>query len=57
MALDQVPTDEQNLQISEGTPGTLAIDLGSTTTVVAFQAREAKQPELLNLESICRQPG
>ncbi len=57
MALDQVPTDEQNLQISDGVPGTLAIDLGSTTTVVAFQAREAKQPDLLNLDAICRDPG
>ena len=57
MALDQVPTVEQNLQISAGIPGTLAIDLGSTTTVVAFQAREGTQPELLNLEAIGRQPG
>ena len=57
MALDQVPTVEQNLQISEGIPGTLAIDLGSTTTVVAFQAREGTQPELLNLEAIGRRPG
>ena len=57
MALDQVPTDEQNLQISTGVAGTLAIDLGSTTTVVAFQARDANHPELLNLEAICRQPG
>lgn len=56
MALDQSPTGEQNLQLS-ATAGTLAIDLGSTTTVVAFQAKDQPQPELLVLEAISHKPG
>ncbi|WP_115019493.1 Hsp70 family protein [Synechococcus sp. UW140] len=56
MAVDQAPTDEQNLQVSENA-GTLAIDLGSTTTVVAFQGPQTPDPKLLELESITRSPG
>ncbi len=37
--------------------GTLAIDLGSTTTVVAFQGENQLNVELLELPSICRAPG
>ena len=56
MALEQTPTGEQNLQISD-TDGTLAIDLGSTTTVVAFQSPQHPTPQLLNLDAITRYPG
>ena len=56
MALDQSPTGEQNLQVSVSA-GTLAIDLGSTTTVVAFQAEDQPQPELLALEAISLKQG
>ena len=31
------------------TPGTLAIDLGSTTTVVAFQAADGGAPQLVEI--------
>ena len=48
MALEQTPTGEQNLQICEAA-GTLAIDLGSTTTVVAFQSAQTAGPQLLEL--------
>ncbi len=37
--------------------GTLAIDLGSTTTVVAFQAERDQSPQLLNLHPISRIKG
>ena len=37
--------------------GTLAIDLGSTTTVVAFQAPGTPEPVLLELPSISVRPG
>lgn len=56
MALEQTPTGEQNLQICEAA-GTLAIDLGSTTTVVAFQSPQTEGPQLLELEAITRSPG
>ena len=56
MALEQTPTGEQNLQICEAA-GTLAIDLGSTTTVVAFQSAQTAGPQLLELGAISRSPG
>ncbi|WP_269617424.1 Hsp70 family protein [Prochlorococcus marinus] len=37
--------------------GTLAIDLGSSTTVVVFQKENGQPPELLNLPPISRAPG
>lgn len=56
MVLEQLPAAEQNLQLSK-TAGTLAIDLGSTTTVVAFQALAAESITLLSLDPITRGPG
>ena len=53
MALEQTPTGEQNLQICEAA-GTLAIDLGSTTTVVAFQSAQTAGPQLLELGAMGR---
>ena len=37
--------------------GTLAIDLGNTTTVVAFQGEQDKEPKLLDLNPISRIAG
>ncbi len=37
--------------------GTLAIDLGSSTTVVVFQKENGQSPELLDLPPISRSPG
>ncbi len=37
--------------------GTLAIDLGSSTTVVVFQKENGQAPELLDLPPISRAPG
>ena len=37
--------------------GTLAIDLGSSTTVVVFQKENGQPPELLDLPPISRTPG
>ncbi len=37
--------------------GTLAIDLGSSTTVVVFQKEHGQTPELLDLPPISRSPG
>ncbi len=37
--------------------GTLAIDLGNTTTVIAFQGEADASPELLDLPPISRYPG
>ncbi len=37
--------------------GTLAIDLGSSTTVVVFQKENGQTPELLDLAPITRAPG
>ena len=47
---------EEKLQHS-ACPGTLAIDLGSTTTVVAFQAEDSDQAQLLDLSPISRRSG
>ena len=46
---------EQNLYLSRR--GTLAIDLGSSTTVVAFQATDQGRIDLLELEPISRAAG
>ncbi len=37
--------------------GTLAIDLGSSTTVVVFQNENSQFPELIDLPPISRSPG
>ena len=55
MAEVQPPKDEQNLHLS--TQGTLAIDLGSTNTVVAFQDGSASPAQLLDLAPISQRPG
>ena len=47
---------EEKLQLCVS-QGTLAIDLGSTTTVVAFQNERQDSPELLDLPPISRRPG
>ena len=47
---------EEKLQHSV-TSGTLAIDLGSTTTVVAFSPSGERQVQLLDLPPISRRPG
>lgn len=47
---------EEKLQLSDY-KGTLAIDLGSTTTVVAFQGEQQATPDLLDLPPISRRPG
>ena len=44
-------------QIIENDIGTLAIDLGSSTTVIVFQKENGKSPELLDLSPISRSPG
>ncbi len=50
---------EQNLHLSDASDnvGTLAIDLGSTTTVVAFQSAQRAEVNLLDLRSITRETG
>ncbi|QNI89674.1 Hsp70 family protein [Synechococcus sp. ROS8604] len=55
MAEDQPLKDEQNLHLS--LQGTLAIDLGSTNTVVAFHDGSASPPQLLDLAPISQRPG
>ena len=44
-------------QINKDNLGTLAIDLGSSTTVVVFQKENGQSPELLDLHPISRSPG
>ena len=44
-------------QINTNNFGTLAIDLGSSTTVVVFQKEKSQPPELLDLPPISRAPG
>tara|TARA_B100000579_G_scaffold390190_1_gene364506 strand:+ start:225 stop:1853 length:1629 start_codon:yes stop_codon:yes gene_type:complete len=44
-------------QINKNDCGTLAIDLGSSTTVVVFQKDSEHSPELLDLAPISRSPG
>ena len=50
---------EQNLHLSDASHnvGTLAIDLGSTTTVVAFQSAQRSEVDLLDLDAITRETG
>ncbi len=47
----------QRPQINENVGGTLAIDLGSSTTVVVFQKENGQSPQLLELPPISRCPG
>ena len=44
-------------EINKNVFGTLAIDLGSSTTVVVFQKENGQHPELLELPPISRAPG
>ncbi len=44
-------------EINTNNFGTLAIDLGSSTTVVVFQKENGQPPELLDLPPISRVPG
>ena len=55
----QTPAGEQNLHLSDppACVGTLAIDLGSSTTVVAFQRANQAEIELLELPAITREQG
>ena len=48
---------DDKLQHSAGRGGTLAIDLGSTTTVVAFQSPDTPTAQLVELSPISRRPG
>ena len=48
---------EEKLQHSDQRGGTLAIDLGSTTTVVAYQGPTSPTADLLNLPAICSRAG
>ena len=48
---------EEKLQHSGQRGGTLAIDLGSTTTVVAYQGSTSTTAELLDLPAICSRAG
>ena len=48
---------EEKLQHSDQRGGTLAIDLGSTTTVVAYQGPTSTRADLLNLAAICSRAG
>ena len=48
---------EEKLQHSDQRGGTLAIDLGSTTTVVAYQGATSATADLLNLPAICSRAG
>ena len=48
---------EEKLQHSDQRGGTLAIDLGSTTTVVAYQGATSTTADLLNLPAICSRAG
>ncbi|WP_186470998.1 Hsp70 family protein [Synechococcus sp. A18-25c] len=59
MAVVKTPAGEQNLHLSDPPAciGTLAIDLGSSTTVVAFQRANQAQIELLELPAISREQG
>ncbi len=50
------PRTEEKLQISKQS-GTLAIDLGNTTTVVAFQGERESRPRLLDIPPLSRIKG
>jgi len=49
--------DIKSSQINNNDFGTLAIDLGSSTTVIVFQKENGQSPELLELHPISRSPG
>jgi len=51
--LENINSDQRN----KNNFGTLAIDLGSSTTVVVFQKENGDAPELLELPPIGRSPG
>ncbi len=53
---EQLENIERN-QVDIKDFGTLAIDLGSSTTVVVFQKENGQSPELLDLPPISRSPG
>ncbi|WP_413683711.1 Hsp70 family protein [Prochlorococcus sp. MIT 1011] len=54
--IDQLENIQQD-EINNNDFGTLAIDLGSSTTVVVFQKENGESPELLDLPPISRSPG
>ena len=54
--IDQLESIKQT-QINNNDFGTLAIDLGSSTTVVVFQKENGESPELIDLPPISRSPG
>ena len=54
--IDQLENIQQD-EINNNDFGTLAIDLGSSTTVVVFQKENGESPELLELPPISRSPG
>ena len=54
--IDQFENTPQT-EINTNDFGTLAIDLGSSTTVVVFQKENGQPPELLDLPPISRAPG
>tara|TARA_Y100001968_G_scaffold161319_1_gene147560 strand:+ start:74 stop:1699 length:1626 start_codon:yes stop_codon:yes gene_type:complete len=47
----------EGIEINDNAFGTLAIDLGSSTTVVVFQKENGQPPELLDLNPVSRSPG
>tara|TARA_B100000700_G_scaffold328914_1_gene448422 strand:- start:362 stop:1990 length:1629 start_codon:yes stop_codon:yes gene_type:complete len=49
--------DNKQSEINKNDVGTLAIDLGSSTTVVVFQKEKEPFPKLLDLPPISRSPG
>ena len=54
--IDQYENIDQP-ELKKNNVGTLAIDLGSSTTVVVFQKDNGQPPELLDLPPISRAPG
>ncbi len=53
----EIPLDTKNALPNLRKKGTLAIDLGNSTTVVAFQGELESQPTLVEIPSISRVPG
>ena len=56
LKIDQLKNIHQ-AQVNQNDFGTLAIDLGSSTTVVVFQKENGQSPELLELPPISRSQG
>ena len=54
--IDQLENIKKS-ELNENDCGTLAIDLGSSTTVIIFQKENGESPELLDLAPISRSPG